>query len=391
MVDSISKSSCTGCNLCGDICPVKAISFKEDAEGFKYPVIDKNKCINCNLCEKKCPAIHQFNYKKIFPKTYSAYNKDDKIRLKSTSGGIFYALAKSIIESGGYVVGAVYTNDFKEVKHICSNKIEDVEKMIGSKYFQSNLEGIYKEIKRLLKDNKTILFCGSPCQISAVQTMYPNNENLITLDFICRGINSPLAFKSHVDELEKKYKSKLSFLQFKNKLTGWRSLATYMEFKNGKKYHADRDHGMWIRGYVQGSLYMREACYNCKFKNIPRNSDISFGDFWGAKNPSKKDLHYGISLVLVNSNKGEKLFNQSKKMLVVKEESFEDIKNGNPCLTTSVEKTHGRKVFFKYLKKMPFSRAVKKAMNESLFLKVKRLLKIVYKDLRKVFLNDKTY
>lgn len=391
MIDKLEKKDCMGCNLCGDICPVKAISYQIDEEGFWYPLIDYTKCIKCNLCEKKCPSIRKINYEKEHPKVFSAYNKDDNIRLNSTSGGVFFSLAKTIVDEGGYVVGAIYSEDYKSVKHICSNKLDDIKKMMGSKYFQSTLEGVYTSISQLLKENKKVLFCGTPCQISAVQSMYENNANLITVDFVCRGINSPYAFKKHAEELEKKYKSKIKFLQFKNKKTGWRSLATYIEFENGKKYHADRDHGMWIRGYVEGNLFMRDSCYNCKFKKIPRNSDISFGDFWGIKQPTKKDLYYGVSMVLINSKKGKILFNKASKFLEIKEQNFEDIKKGNPCLLFSAQKTEGRKVFFKNLKKMTFSKAVKKSIKESPKIKMKRRLKIIYKKIRRIIFNDKTY
>jgi len=381
MVDKLEKNKCTGCKSCGDICPKKAISFESDENGFWHPKIDKEKCIECGLCEKVCPSISgEKNTNVTQPKVYACWNNDKKIRENSTSGGIFWALGECVINRGGIVVGATYTNDCKNVIHSIAKTKKELEKMMGSKYLQSDTKKIYSSVKNLLKENKLVLFSGTPCQISALNLFLGKEyENLITVDFICRGINSPLAYQKHIEELENKYSSKLKSIQFKNKIKGWRSLGTLYKFENGKTILLDRDHSLWMRGYVEGGLFLRSSCYSCKFKGFPRVADISFGDFWGQnKTKEPTDLKLGISAVLINSQKGHVLFENIKNILTVYESSVEELLKGNICITDSVKENPARTKFFKLLKQKSFSYSVKHAMKEKFARKLKRRAKIIY-------------
>ena len=144
MVGSISKEVCTGCKMCGDICPTNAISFQTDFDGCWYPNVDDEKCVKCGLCEKKCPALHIMpSQKEKDPVVYAAWTKDDRIRYNSTSGGIYYELAKSFIEQGGYIAGCAFSEDYKTAKHILGKTEHDLQEIMGSKYFQSDTAGIY--------------------------------------------------------------------------------------------------------------------------------------------------------------------------------------------------------------------------------------------------------
>ena len=191
MGGSISKEVCTGCKMCGDICPTNAISFQTDFDGCWYPNVDNEKCVKCGLCEKKCPALHIMpSQKEKDPVVYAAWTKDDRIRYNSTSGGIYYELAKSFIEQGGYIAGCAFSEDYKTAKHILGKTEHDLQEIMGSKYFQSDTAGIYKAVLKLLKQGEKVLFCGTPCQVAALRSYVGKDyENLFLLDFICKGIN----------------------------------------------------------------------------------------------------------------------------------------------------------------------------------------------------------
>ncbi len=360
MIDRLIEDKCTGCNLCGDVCPQKAISYKVDEEGFCQPKVDYKLCTECGKCKKLCPALNENRHKKNKPSVFAAWSKNNKIRLESTSGGIFFELAKFVIEKKGYVYGVEYNSDWKGAHYTEVNSLEGLETIIGSKYFQADACGIYKKVKERLEQNKPVLFCGTPCQGVALQ-QYVNKpfNNLYVVDFICRGINSPLAFKSYLDELEEQNNSKIKYVHLKNKKTGWQSLATYVEFENGNSLNLDKLKCKWVKGFVAGDgLYMRKSCYNCQFRTIPRTADISLGDFWGINNQNEIDMHQGISCVMVNSEKGIELWNNIKSNITFSERNFDELAKGNPALRKSPQMTEERLKFFSYLKQNGFSKSV---------------------------------
>lgn len=357
MIDKVKKDSCVGCKSCGDICPKKAIDFKTDNEGFWYPFIIEDKCIKCNLCDKVCPSLSKYiDIKSKEPKVYAAYSLDRNIRYKSTSGGMYYEIAKSFIENGGYIAGCVYNDDLSGAHHTLSNKIEDLSKIMGSKYFQSDTRGIFTQIKKIIKDNK-VLFCGAPCQVAALNNYIGNNDNLYTIDFICRGINSPLAYRKFIEDLEIQYQSKVTKVHFKNKSHGWLNLGTYVEFANGKKYFRNRYTDPWVTSFIEGDLSMRPSCHNCKFKEFPRVADISIGDFWGRKF-TYQEGKLGVSVVLVNSVKGEKLLEYSKSRLYLEDATLKEACDGNPALLNRCKPGKFREEFFRRLENEPYSKVV---------------------------------
>lgn len=190
MEEIISKSFCTGCGCCCNVCPKNAISMKIDNDGFRYPVIAKEKCVDCGLCKKKCPVFSKTKAKEI-NECYAAYNKNDEVLMLSSSGGIFYLLALSILKENGIVIGAMFDNN-KLVHMIVDNK-KDLVKLMGSKYLQSNMDDIYKKVKIEVQSRK-ILFVGTPCQVAGLKSYVgEDNENLICVDLICHGVPSSLS------------------------------------------------------------------------------------------------------------------------------------------------------------------------------------------------------
>ncbi len=357
MIDKVKKDSCVGCKACGDICPQKAIEFINDKEGFWYPHIIDDKCLKCDLCEKVCPLTKKnINTKNKNPEVYAAYSLDKNIRYKSTSGGIYYELAKSFLENGGYIAGCVYNDDLRGAHHVLSNKIEDLTKIMGSKYFQSDTKKIFAQIKKIIKDKK-VLFCGTPCQVAALNNYISNNDNLFTVDFICRGINSPLAYRKFIEDLENQYQSKVTKVHFKNKSHGWLNLGTYVEFANGRKYFRNRYTDPWVTSFIEGDLSMRPSCHNCEFKELPRAADISIGDFWGRKF-TYQEGKLGVSVVLVNSENGQKLLERSKSRLHLEDSTFKEASDGNYALLNRSKPGKHREEFFNRLENEPYSNVV---------------------------------
>ena len=188
----LDSDQCTGCKLCGQICPVSAISFAEDETGFWYPRVDEEKCIRCGLCEKKCPALHPVRSEKGQPEVYAAWAKDKKIRLNSTSGGVCHELSRCVVENGGYVAGVVYAEDFKSAHYELIHDEKGLEKITQTKYFQADADGIYPQVRDRLEEGKTVLFVGTPCYNAALQAFLGKEyENLIQCEFVCRGNPSP--------------------------------------------------------------------------------------------------------------------------------------------------------------------------------------------------------
>lgn len=381
MIDIIGKDLCTGCKMCGDICPTKAISFQREYDGCWYPKIDYIKCVKCDLCEKKCPVKHKINTNNLSdPIVYAAWSKDDKVRYNSTSGGIYYELGKFFLNHGGYIAGCIFSDDYKSAKHIIGNTDKDLMKIMGSKYFQSDTEGIYRKVLDLLKSGEKVLFCGTPCQVAALRSFLGRDyKNLYLLDFICKGINSPKAYEAYIREIEQKYHSKVISVRQKSKKTGWQSLATNIVLENGKEYHKDRYTDWWIQGYTCGNLFMRENCQNCLYKTMPRQADLSFGDFWGIKGCSNNEYEKGISVVFENSEKGSLLLDGIKDKIYIEKRLIEEVIEGNPYLFGQAYQNKNRKKFFELLNDVSFSEAVKKTYTETTSQKIKRFLKLFRK------------
>lgn len=360
MIQIDNKENCCGCNACGDICAHQAITFKTDIEGFWYPEVDTSKCTDCHLCEKVCPIINIKDIKKNdYPKpnhTIAAIHKNMRVRWNSTSGGAYTAIAEAMLKQGGYISGAVYNDGFTGVHNYVTNNPEDLDKLRSSKYLQSNAEGLFKQIKQLLTKGEKVLACGTPCQMAALRAFLRKDyENLIIVDFICRGVNSPKVYRAYLDSLEKKYGSKVVYVKAKNKELGWRNLTRKVTFANGQSYYGVHMNDDFRRGY-HTNVFCRPSCYECQFKGFPRIADITLGDFWGIERIDRNlDNNIGTSMILLNSRKGEKYFDQIKESIEYKEAPFESIFKGNGALTSSLAPaTIDRESFFKDLEDKDF-------------------------------------
>lgn len=232
------KTNCSGCHACANACPKNCISMVSDEEGFWYPQVNKEKCIDCGLCEKVCPIIHKWQPDDSRKTTaIAAINLNEEIRLESSSGGIFTLKAEKIIDQGGVVFGAAFSDDFKSVRHICVDNKADLEKLRGSKYVQSKISDTYKHAKEYLDSGRKVLFSGTPCQIGGLYSyLRKPYENLLTQDIICHGVPSPMVWEKYVEKCERKAASEMQRVFFRHKKYGWKSYSMAMEFTNHTKY-----------------------------------------------------------------------------------------------------------------------------------------------------------
>lgn len=366
MIDIIAKMECTGCKACKDVCPAGAISYTTDREGFWYPKVDGAKCIRCQKCIHICPSLVGYtNPGAKEPKVYAAWALEDGIRLKGTSGGVFYILAREMLRQGGVVAACKYTADYKAAYHDVGSTRKDLEGFVGSKYFQSDTEGVYKKVGEFLEGGRGVLFCGAPCQVAGLnQYIGAGATGLLTVDFICRGVNSPMAFRRYVDGCERKYKSKVKVVRLKDKRKGWTRLGTYMEFENGKSYYRDRVTDPWVNGFIRGDLFMRPCCSQCKYKERLRVADISIGDFWGLRS-TPENLYKGISAILANTDKGIAYIQAVKGEVALVPHTYEEVLKGNGCLRSPAPMGKHRDAFFEGVGHSEFEPLVWKLLGET--------------------------
>ncbi len=351
MINLHNKSHCCGCSACANVCPKRCITMVSDNEGFLYPKVDTAECVDCGLCENVCPIINkpQSSYR---TKAFGCYNKDDEVRLNSSSGGVFCVLCKYIVEvKKGVVFGAEFDDDFN-VHHKYAETMEDCKKFRGSKYVQSIIGERYKEAKRFLDDGRFVLFTGTPCQIAGLHSYLKKPyDRLYTQDIACHSVPSPKIWDEY-----KKYISKgrkIKNICFRDKKTGWESPLFLVDFDNDTSYKCKYFENEFIRGFVNG-LYSRPSCYECKFSSIDRCSDITLADFWGVSSfyPELNDKK-GTSLVLVHSKKGVELFKYAKMYTHGKRVNLKKSVWYNSAVCSSVPKNPNRENF--YLSKEAFN------------------------------------
>ena len=334
-VEDIPHANCNGCGLCSVVCPKQCIEMKEKPNGFLYPHVNKKDCIGCGLCIKKCPEYGFIAREKV-KQVYAAKTRDRKLITESTSGGIFGELAKSILDTGGVVYGAAYV-DVDVVRHQRISNISELYKLNGSKYVQSEISSVYPMIKEDLLSSKNVLFSGTGCQIAAIRNYLPKDfNNLICVEVVCHGVPAPGLFKKYIKWLSQKGNAPVLKYQFRSKCerpTGEHSKYYYETskgFNSGYSYE-DPYYGSFLCGSI-----LRNSCYKCNFKGRLRSGDITIGDFWGIeKTNSKINTDSGISLVMINTEKGNRMFEPLKNRLDLYKSSFEEAEKFNPSISHS--------------------------------------------------------
>lgn len=326
---------CCGCGACVSICPKNAILMHESLLGSVYPVINNELCIKCGLCKKVCNFKNKNHYSSNH-KAYAAATKCNEILMGSTSGGIFTTIAKKFIEDGGYVSGAVYDEEYNVI-HIVTRQKDDLIRMQGSKYVQSSTHEVYKKIKELLIKGKKVLFSGTPCQVDGLYGfLMKKYDNLITIDIVCHGVPSNKLFKDYL-AFTNKHNYKIKEFKFRDKNSGWGKIGSITYSYNNKditkKIHAGNSEYYYL---FENSSSFRDSCYSCKYSSLRRPADITIGDFWGIDSVNyeflkdkKLNLKKGISLIITNTDKGEKILENSSNFIFLYESTIKDVTQYN--------------------------------------------------------------
>lgn len=304
---------CTGCGACVSTCAKGALSLKYDKEGFYYPTLDRNKCVDCKLCEKACHILQEKkNGESIVVRDYTPYMlkaNDRTIVRKSSSGGIFSLLSEHVLKEGGVVYGARYNYELERLEH-CSTDKCCIDELRKSKYIESYLGETFADVRKQLKTERKVLFCGTPCQIKGLlQYLYSrktNIENLLTVRFICHGVPANKFFTEYKHWKERRVGAKITHIDFRPKTRGWRTSNILFKFENGKIVDElyQENYYYW---YFQKNLSLRKSCYHCNLIE-DSYSDFTIADFWGIgeHDPDNQDQE-GISLVLAHTEQAENI------------------------------------------------------------------------------------
>ena len=368
------KEDCCGCTACKSICPTQAITMKVDEEGFLYPEIDLKLCVECGLCIKVCAFQNGYDTSNTFdrPEVYALKHKSDEVRKNSSSGGAFTAISDYILSKAGIIYGDTYNEEFR-VTHQRAEKAKGRNKFRGSKYVQSDLKEVFNQINENLKNNRYVLFTGTGCQIAGLNSylgqLKVDTENLLTVDIVCHGTPSPRIFADYISYLEKKNRSKIKQYYFRSKVNGWGHTEEVV-FESGKHDHTSllsQTH----KKLFYSDLCLRPSCYHCKFSNLHRPSDIMIGDFWGIeKSLPELDDDKGVSLVFINTTKGQEIFEKIKEKIDFVQSNTKDCLQHNLQQPTKIPKN--REQFWDDYYKFGFVYIAKKYAGYSLKGRAKR-------------------
>lgn len=339
MITINKKENCCGCTACRDSCPTNSITLQQDEEGFFYPCINISSCIECDICRTVCPIIHQNGIEQFTTREYAAQSKNFEERVQCTAGGITSTIARFFFDSGTKIYGVGYDN--MVVSHFPANSVDDLNCFRGSKYVQSTLNQIYKSIKQDLKNGSEVLFIGTPCQAHALFNIVGTNKNLYIIDLLCLGVSSPKLYSKWVEYLEKKNGAKVRNIEFRNKSYGYSIPNVRVTLENGKiiqqKYES-RVHNQLFFMYYN----VRPSCYECLFREIPRISDFTVGDFADISDfVPEYDDDIGTTHLWVHTEKGKKVIKKmhnEARMRILKEDSTNIIGGSRKQITKPIDR-----------------------------------------------------
>ncbi len=309
MIKISKKSDCTGCHACYNICPQHCITMTADTEGFQYPVIDTKRCISCGQCEEICPIKHEPALMQE-PKLYYGWNQQEEVRYKSSSGGIFTALAEWILSHEGVVYGAGMDEQMT-VKQMRISARDELHILCGSKYVQSCVGDTFAQVKEDLGAKRWVYYSGTSCQIAGLRNYLKREyEKLICQDIICHGVPSPKVWRLYLEAQKSPARSQVEKAEFRNKSKGWSNYRIQLTFKNKKTYQKHHSKDLFMKLFLK-NVILRPSCYECHLKKKCQVSDLTLGDFWGVHKVFPKLYDdKGISMILVNSQKGQALIDK---------------------------------------------------------------------------------
>ncbi len=370
-------SRCVGCAACALICPTHSITMKEDKEGFLQPKIDKRTCVKCHKCEKTCPILNKETAQSgVETKAYAIINKDETIRAKSSSGGVFHTLAKWVIEHGGVVFGAKYDERW-EVVHDYAETMEGVGAFMGSKYVQSRIGETYKQAKAFLENGSWVLFSGTPCQLGGLRAFLGKEyDRLIQVDLVCHGVPSPAVWRGYLNDHVTE--GEIVSVNFRDKNNGWLRRQSITTTTTTALIREQWNDNPFFRGFLR-NVYLRKSCYDCKYRTYHRNSDITLGDYWGVDElcPVMFD-DKGTSIVFVHSDKGRQLIAEANNELRIIEQTKGSATKFNPNMDRENPKELKRERYFRIFRMTSFKRAVHVIDKDTFFRRVLRRVKKIF-------------
>ena len=351
------KAECTGCGACMSICPKGAISMQTDAEGFSYPAVDPALCVSCDLCEKRCPvgAAHEAHSVQAF----GAQHRDAAVRGASSSGGVFTALARRMVSQGGVVFGAAF-DDRLHVEHIGAMDESEIAGMRGSKYVQSDAADAIANAAALLARGIPVLFTGTPCQIDGLlaRVRGKDREKLLTVDFVCHGVPSPGVFASYIESLERAHGQRVTAYAFRVKRLGWKNFSAVATLADGTQLSGTQTDEPFLYGFLQ-NLYLRPSCTQCTaLRGAQHRADLTLADLWGAQDVCpERDDDTGLSLVMVNTQKGRQALREVERELTVFPMRTDALLRYNPSIEHTAKAHPKRARFFRMYEKHGFDGA----------------------------------
>lgn len=381
-----NKSMCCGCTACISICPMKDKIMVEDERGFFYPSIDRKSCTNsnCGLCEKVCPFVN--SEKTLNPKAVKCYAlavNDSELRHNSSSGGAFSAVMNAFCDENTVIIGAEMCDDLK-VRHTIAYSKEEAKKLRKSKYIQSDTNGIYPMTKKLLNDGIKVLFTGTGCQVGALKTFLRKDyPNLLAIDLVCHGTPNQKIFANYISYLENMHRKRIANYDFRDKTNG-KLYGEKITFSNSQQTLNNPDAGLYFNAFSKDIMFM-PSCYNCKFARSERPGDITIADFWGIeKFTDGFDVSKGVSLVIVNSSKGQEVFDKFENVKIY-ETILDNAVICNPNLVKPTIKNANYDKFMDLAIK-DFPKAVKKYCGPGLKYKIAKIMpKPMKKFIKKIF------
>ena len=334
MINFDFSCKCYSCMACAFMCPVNAISFSDKL----LPIVDISLCVNCGKCEKNCIALEKTENSEEIPKCWEGYifkSSCDEIRKNSSSGGFFYSAAEAFVENGGYVSGCIYDDNWMP-KHIVTNELDLIKKMMGSKYVKSDLNIVYKQIQSLIQLGNKVLFTGTPCQVNSIKKAFRNNQLLTCISVVCHGSIERDVWKAYVDKEQEK--GSIANITMRDKSKGWSNYGLTFTFENGEHDSSFRNEdGYFLKCYTDGVLE-RDRCLSCQIKGKAIFADIIMGDGWGIEKmvPDISD-ELGISAVLCLTDKGKELLESVKSNNFIQKINAKEIVLNNSRILTPAE------------------------------------------------------
>ncbi len=356
---------CCGCAACVDICNQHCITMIENKNGFRIPQVDASLCVGCGMCDKVCPVLNVRRQENCEQRCYGAYNLDEKQRYAGSSGSMFYLIADWVLNEGGVVFGAAF-DEHLHLRHTIAKNQEELIPLMKSKYLQSDTTGIFSQVKSYLREDKMVLFVGTPCQCQALSnSITPKmRTRLILVDFICHGVPSQHLFNRFIKNYERKHNATVTKFFFRHKpdqSSG--SEEDVHHFKicyQGKSGKICEDAGFYTEcsfyfGFKMYQIF-RNSCYECKFVGKDRITDFTLGDFWHLTEyeTDTNDFYKGYSEIIVNSNKGNTIFEKLKCKCWWKEFSMDLPIKKNPAYQKPTTKLLSHDIFFTLYNFLPY-------------------------------------